>query len=203
MGEDSLHVGEMFAGVGGGFLPRPRRTSVQRDWETEFLQVRRYRIRGSLEQPVGAVAATSNGLQKSTKKGLVMKGIQTMISTILHSTKERWSKLFVNKFLDLDILVGGFPCQDYSVARTVSGELGIEGEKGKLWIPIRNIIRHKRPRPKVVLLENVPRLLNSPANARGLKLRYNSQRPHLDGIRSRMESHQRCRLWYAPATAVV
>lgn len=67
-----------------------------------------------------------------------------------------------------DLLVGGFPCQDYSVARTISGELGIEGEKGKLWIPIRNIIRHKRPRPKVVLLENVPRLLNSPANARGL-----------------------------------
>ena len=66
------------------------------------------------------------------------------------------------------MLVGGFPCQDYSVARTISGELGIKGEKGKLWIPIRNIIRHKRPRPKVVLLENVPRLLNSPANARGL-----------------------------------
>ena len=67
-----------------------------------------------------------------------------------------------------DLLVGGFPCQDYSVARTISGELGIKGEKGKLWIPIRNIIRHMRPRPKVVLLENVPRLLNSPANARGL-----------------------------------
>ena len=67
-----------------------------------------------------------------------------------------------------DLLVGGFPCQDYSVARTISGELGIKGEKGKLWIPIRNIIRHKRPRPKAVLLENVPRLLNSPANARGL-----------------------------------
>ena len=67
-----------------------------------------------------------------------------------------------------DLLVGGFPCQDYSVARTISGELGIKGEKGKLWVPIRNIIRDKRPRPKVVLLENVPRLLNSPANARGL-----------------------------------
>ena len=69
---------------------------------------------------------------------------------------------------DHDLLVGGFPCQDYSVARTVSGELGIKGEKGKLWVDIARIIRHKRPRPKVVLLENVPRLLNSPANARGL-----------------------------------
>ena len=69
---------------------------------------------------------------------------------------------------DHDLLVGGFPCQDYSVARTLSGELGIKGEKGKLWVDISRIIRWKRPRPKVVLLENVPRLLNSPANARGL-----------------------------------
>ena len=73
----------------------------------------------------------------------------------------------------LDLLVGGFPCQDYSVARTVSGELGIQGEKGKLWTPIWQIIRHSHAngaqhRPKMVLLENVPRLLNSPADARGL-----------------------------------
>ncbi len=72
-----------------------------------------------------------------------------------------------------DLLVGGFPCQDYSVARTKSGEMGIEGEKGKLWEPIRKILRNvhangTRNRPKVALLENVPRLLNSPANARGL-----------------------------------
>ena len=67
-----------------------------------------------------------------------------------------------------DLLVGGFPCQDYSVARTVSGELGIEGEKGKLWVDIARILRWMRPRPKMVFLENVPRLLNSPATARGL-----------------------------------
>jgi DNA (cytosine-5)-methyltransferase 1 len=73
----------------------------------------------------------------------------------------------------LDMLVGGFPCQDYSVARTVSGELGVHGEKGKLWTPIWQIISRSHAnrtqyRPKMVLLENVPRLLNSPANARGL-----------------------------------
>ena len=59
------------------------------------------------------------------------------------------------------------------MARTVSGELGIQGEKGKLWTPIWQIIRRshvggKRERPKVILLENVPRLLNSPVKARGL-----------------------------------
>ena len=54
------------------------------------------------------------------------------------------------------------------MARTISGELGIKGEKGKLWVPIRNIFRDIRPRPKIILLENVQRLLNSPANQRGL-----------------------------------
>ena len=67
-----------------------------------------------------------------------------------------------------DLLVGGFPCQDYSVARTKSGEMGIEGEKGKLWTPIKQIIRDAAVRPKVVLLENVPRLIRSPSNFRGL-----------------------------------
>lgn len=67
-----------------------------------------------------------------------------------------------------DLLVGGFPCQDYSVARTRSGEMGIKGEKGKLWTPIRQIIHDSPTRPKLVLLENVPRLLNSPSNHRGL-----------------------------------
>ena len=67
-----------------------------------------------------------------------------------------------------DLLVGGFPCQDYSIARTKSGELGIEGEKGKLWNPIKKIIRDAEIRPKVVFLENVPRLLRSPSKHRGL-----------------------------------
>ena len=67
-----------------------------------------------------------------------------------------------------ELLVGGFPCQDYSVARTISGELGIKGEKGKLWTPIKQIIRDSPVRPKMVLLENVPRLLNSPSKHRGL-----------------------------------
>lgn len=32
--------------------------------------------------------------------------------------------------MDADMIVGGFPCQDYSVARTLSSEMGIEGKKG-------------------------------------------------------------------------
>lgn len=62
-----------------------------------------------------------------------------------------------------DLLVGGFPCQDYSVAHT--GAQGIEGKKGVLWWSINNIIHAHYPR--FVLLENVDRLLKSPAKQRG------------------------------------
>lgn len=62
-----------------------------------------------------------------------------------------------------DLLVGGFPCQDYSVARTQAK--GLEGKKGVLWWEIRDILENKRP--KYILLENVDRLLKSPASQRG------------------------------------
>lgn len=63
------------------------------------------------------------------------------------------------------LLVGGFPCQDYSVARTLSGSKGIEGKKGVLWWAIEEILAVKQP--PFVLLENVDRLLLSPASQRG------------------------------------
>lgn len=63
------------------------------------------------------------------------------------------------------LLVGGFPCQDYSVARSLIGEKGIEGKKGVLWWQIRDtLIAKKTP---FVLLENVDRLLKSPSKQRG------------------------------------
>lgn len=62
-----------------------------------------------------------------------------------------------------NFLVGGFPCQDYSVART--GAMGINGVKGVLWWQINDILIAKTPR--FVLLENVDRLLKSPTNQRG------------------------------------
>lgn len=64
---------------------------------------------------------------------------------------------------DHNLLVGGFPCQDYSVART--GAEGIKGIKGVLWWEIRDILKIKEPR--FVLLENVDRLLKSPSHQRG------------------------------------
>lgn len=64
-----------------------------------------------------------------------------------------------------DLLVGGFPCQDYSVARSLSGESGIQGKKGVLFWEIMDIVNEYHP--TFVLLENVDRLLKSPAKQRG------------------------------------
>ena len=66
---------------------------------------------------------------------------------------------------DHSLLVGGFPCQDYSVARSLSGEKGIEGKKGVLFWEIAEIVQTKHT--PFVLLENVDRLLKSPASQRG------------------------------------
>lgn len=66
---------------------------------------------------------------------------------------------------DHSLLVGGFPCQDYSVAHPLSSSQGIEGRKGVLWWQIRDTIVAKRP--PFCLLENVDRLLKSPARQRG------------------------------------
>ena len=69
---------------------------------------------------------------------------------------------------DHDLLVGGFPCQDYSVAATLSHSGGIEGKKGVLWWQIYRILNEKGDkRPKYIFFENVDRLLNSPATQRG------------------------------------
>ena len=69
---------------------------------------------------------------------------------------------------DHDLLVGGFPCQDYSVAASLSRSGGIEGKKGVLWWQIYRILEEKGDkRPSYIFFENVDRLLNSPATQRG------------------------------------
>ena len=69
---------------------------------------------------------------------------------------------------DHDLLVGGFPCQDYSVAASLSRSGGIEGKKGVLWWQIYRILKEKaEKRPPYIFFENVDRLLNSPATQRG------------------------------------
>lgn len=80
-------------------------------------------------------------------------------------TGEDISTVDKNTIPDHSLLVGGFPCQDYSVAHTLASAHGIEGKKGVLWWQIRDILIAKRA--PFCMLENVDRLLKSPAKQRG------------------------------------
>lgn len=80
-------------------------------------------------------------------------------------TGEDISTVNKNNIPDHSLLVGGFPCQDYSVAHTLASAHGIEGKKGVLWWQIRDILIAKRA--PFCMLENVDRLLKSPAKQRG------------------------------------
>jgi DNA (cytosine-5)-methyltransferase 1 len=66
---------------------------------------------------------------------------------------------------NIDLLVGGFPCQDYSVAKTLNSAKGLKGKKGVLWWEILRLVQERKP--KFIFLENVDRLLKSPSNQRG------------------------------------
>lgn len=82
-----------------------------------------------------------------------------------YHTGEDISTVNKNDIPEHTLLVGGFPCQDYSVAHSLSSSKGIEGKKGVLWWQIRDtLIAKKAP---FCLLENVDRLLKSPAKQRG------------------------------------
>lgn len=82
-----------------------------------------------------------------------------------YHTREDISLVDKKYIPDHNLLVGGFPCQDYSVAHTLASSHGIEGKKGVLWWQIRNTIIAKNP--AFCLFENVDRLLKSPAKQRG------------------------------------
>jgi DNA (cytosine-5)-methyltransferase 1 len=75
------------------------------------------------------------------------------------------SKVELKEIPDHDVLVGGFPCQDYSVANSLKRSGGLEGKKGVLWWEILRLVQLRKP--QFVFLENVDRLLKSPSNQRG------------------------------------
>ncbi|MBU8715411.1 DNA cytosine methyltransferase [Brevibacillus parabrevis] len=62
--------------------------------------------------------------------------------------------LNIDSIPDVDVIAGGPPCQDYSVAGTSAGE---EGERGKLVWRYLEIIERKRP--KAFVFENVKGLI--------------------------------------------
>lgn len=137
---EKLKVIELFAGVGG------------------------FRI--GLENTKKFEVVWSNQWEPSTKRQHATEVYENVFGSDNHSNEDI-HLVQTNEIPDGDVLVGGFPCQDYSVATTLKNSKGIEGKKGVLWWQINRILEEKKNKPKYLILENVDRLLKSPSNQRG------------------------------------
>jgi DNA (cytosine-5)-methyltransferase 1 len=133
-------------------------------------------------EPIGTVAELFAGVG-GFRIGLAAAGFRTVFSNQWEpSTKaQHASDVYVARFgpdghsnqdiatvaeiPSVDLLVGGFPCQDYSVAKSLNSSKGLEGKKGVLWWEILRLV--KQAKPKFIFLENVDRLLKSPSSQRG------------------------------------
>ena len=140
MAEKKLKVIELFAGVGG--------------------------FRLGLEKTNHYKVVWSNQWEPSTKIQHASKVYEARFGASNHSNKDI-NTVPTTDIPDADILVGGFPCQDYSVATSLINSKGLIGKKGVLWWVIHRILSEKKNPPKYLFLENVDRLLKSPANQRG------------------------------------
>lgn len=108
----------------------------------------------------------SNQWEPSTKVQHASLVYEKQFGSENHSNEDI-SKVQTEEIPDHDLLCGGFPCQDYSVATTLHNSKGLKGKKGVLWWSIHRILEEKKNPPKYLLLENVDRLLKSPSNQRG------------------------------------
>jgi DNA (cytosine-5)-methyltransferase 1 len=134
-------------------------------------------------KPVGRVAELFAGVG-GFRIGLAKSGWKTVFSNQWEpSTKiQHASSVYISNFGEkghdsedisklkevpekFDLLVGGFPCQDYSVAKTLNSAKGLKGKKGVLWWEILRLVQLHIPR--FIFLENVDRLLKSPSSQRG------------------------------------
>lgn len=108
----------------------------------------------------------SNQWEPSTKTQHASMVYEARFGSKNHSNQDI-AQVPTNEIPDHDLLVGGFPCQDYSVATTLHNSKGLIGKKGVLWWSIHRILNEKKNKPKYLFLENVDRLLKSPSNQRG------------------------------------
>lgn len=154
-----INIAELFAGVGGFRLglegyadPRhpefymkpagPFRTIWANQWEPPGTKARQFAARCYMDR-FGKDSVVNEDINK-----------------VLEQAEAKEIEI-----PDVQMVVGGFPCQDYSVARPLNQAHGIEGKKGVLWWDIYHFLEMKKP--KFGLFENVDRLLKSPASQRG------------------------------------
>ena len=150
--QSDLKVVELFAGVGGFRLGL--------EGYNGFSCISNYK------KPIESIFKTiwSNQWEPSTKIQHASKVYAERFGTEGHSNEDI-SLVDVADIPKHDVLVGGFPCQDYSVAKQLSKSQGIIGKKGVLWWDIHRIVFHHKP--NYIFLENVDRLLKSPTKQRG------------------------------------
>lgn len=145
-----IRVVELFAGVGGFRLGLEKASKNKKDFKYDTVWSSQWEPGASTQH------ASEIYIKNFGKEGHSCEDIQEVI--------EKNFKQIPNH----DLLVGGFPCQDYSVARTLSQSEGIYGKKGVLWWSIYNILHKKgKNSPDFLMLENVDRLLKSPSKQRG------------------------------------
>jgi len=147
-----IKVAELFAGVGGF------REAV----ESDGLRAR-FSVTWSNQWEPGE--AKKAGKDQSANKVYIKKfGPEGHYPEDIHLVTESGKDL-PKVLKEINMLVGGFPCQDYSVAKPKNESKGIRGPKGVLWWSIEKILRVAEP--DYLLLENVDRLINSPSSNRG------------------------------------
>ena len=152
--ENEIKVVELFAGVGGFRLGLE-------GWNGKSASSG---YKKTLKSPYKVV--WSNQWEASTKTQHASLVYENRFGKNGHSNEDI-AQVDVSKIPDHDLLVGGFPCQDYSVATTLKNSKGLIGKKGVLWWSIHKIISEKKNKPKYLFLENVDRLLISPSGQRG------------------------------------
>lgn len=143
--QQQLKVIELFAGVGGFRIalegyPKKENASFEVVWSNQF-------------EPRSKIQHANLVYNYRFKEGKhAADDIEEIVEHAIDSIPKH------------DLLVGGFPCQDFSIANRTHGK-GIEGKKGKLWWAIDSILKAKQP--SYILLENVNRLLCSPSKQKG------------------------------------
>jgi DNA (cytosine-5)-methyltransferase 1 len=152
--ENEIKVVELFAGVGGFRLGLE-------GWNGNSASSGYKKV---IKSPYKIV--WSNQWEPSTKMQHASLVYENRFGKDGHSNEDI-SQVEISEIPDHDLLVGGFPCQDYSVATTLKNSKGLIGKKGVLWWSIHKILSEKQKKPKYLFLENVDRLLISPSGQRG------------------------------------
>jgi DNA (cytosine-5)-methyltransferase 1 len=141
----TIRIAELFAGIGGfrvGFDGANKK----------------------LKQPELFKVVWSNQWEPGEKAQHASRVYEHRFGSDGHSNEDI-STVDPKRIPKFDVLVGGFPCQDYSVAKPLNKANGLEGKKGVLWWDIHRFVEAQKP--KMAILENVDRLLVSPGTQRG------------------------------------